>query len=327
MVFSRGAGRAGAEPAGAVRVRDARPTICRRGCSSSTSAAAASGWSWTRRASSCRSIRRRFSRPAAALTGLSGRYLEGVANIGDRLILVLNLAEALTFERSRCWKRTHKRQSWQPAKRTAAHSRLAPHSTRSLVLVAGRAGRRRPPARSRASPRRSPKGADAQLRALDDALGRRQRDGRVAEGDRRPGRVGRGLGRGAGVVGQRDGRVDRAGDGQHHQPGRLGRRDRPPRSRRAPRRSSTSPATTQEMATAAQQVTASISEMAGSVQVGQPRHRVADRVGQRDRRRDRGDDASRSRRCRATPTTWPRPPKRPRRRSTRWRRRSRKSAR
>jgi purine-binding chemotaxis protein CheW len=36
--------------------------------------------------------------PNAALTGLSGRYLEGVANIGDRLILVLNLSEVLTFD-------------------------------------------------------------------------------------------------------------------------------------------------------------------------------------------------------------------------------------
>ena len=36
--------------------------------------------------------------PSAALTGLSGRYLEGVANLGDRLILVLNLAATLTFE-------------------------------------------------------------------------------------------------------------------------------------------------------------------------------------------------------------------------------------
>lgn len=35
--------------------------------------------------------------PNAALTGLSGRYLEGVANIGDRLILILHLAETLTF--------------------------------------------------------------------------------------------------------------------------------------------------------------------------------------------------------------------------------------
>ena len=34
--------------------------------------------------------------PAAALTGLSGRYLEGVANLGDRLILVLNVDEVLT---------------------------------------------------------------------------------------------------------------------------------------------------------------------------------------------------------------------------------------
>ena len=35
--------------------------------------------------------------PATALTGLSGRYLEGVANIGDRLILVLNLEAVLAF--------------------------------------------------------------------------------------------------------------------------------------------------------------------------------------------------------------------------------------
>ena len=35
--------------------------------------------------------------PATALTGLSGRYLEGVANAGDRLILVLNLDAVLTF--------------------------------------------------------------------------------------------------------------------------------------------------------------------------------------------------------------------------------------
>jgi purine-binding chemotaxis protein CheW len=36
--------------------------------------------------------------PGAALTGLSGRYLEGIANVGDRLILVLDLAEVLTFD-------------------------------------------------------------------------------------------------------------------------------------------------------------------------------------------------------------------------------------
>jgi len=35
--------------------------------------------------------------PAAALTGLSGRYLEGVANLGDRLVLVLNLEAILEF--------------------------------------------------------------------------------------------------------------------------------------------------------------------------------------------------------------------------------------
>ena len=36
--------------------------------------------------------------PGSALTGLSGKYLEGIANVGDRLILILNLAEVLSFE-------------------------------------------------------------------------------------------------------------------------------------------------------------------------------------------------------------------------------------
>ena len=36
--------------------------------------------------------------PATALAGASGRYLEGVANVGDRLILVLNLEEVLAFD-------------------------------------------------------------------------------------------------------------------------------------------------------------------------------------------------------------------------------------
>ena len=35
--------------------------------------------------------------PASALTGMSGRYLEGVANLGDRLVLVLDLSEVLSF--------------------------------------------------------------------------------------------------------------------------------------------------------------------------------------------------------------------------------------
>jgi purine-binding chemotaxis protein CheW len=36
--------------------------------------------------------------PGSGLSGLSGRYLEGVVNIGNRLILVLNLAEVLSFD-------------------------------------------------------------------------------------------------------------------------------------------------------------------------------------------------------------------------------------
>ena len=35
--------------------------------------------------------------PGAGLGDLSGRYLEGVANVGDRLILVLNLPEVLAY--------------------------------------------------------------------------------------------------------------------------------------------------------------------------------------------------------------------------------------
>jgi purine-binding chemotaxis protein CheW len=35
--------------------------------------------------------------PNAALTGLSGRYVEGIANLDGRLILVLNLREVLNF--------------------------------------------------------------------------------------------------------------------------------------------------------------------------------------------------------------------------------------
>jgi purine-binding chemotaxis protein CheW len=36
--------------------------------------------------------------PASALSGLSGRYLQGIANVGGRLILVLDLAEVLKFD-------------------------------------------------------------------------------------------------------------------------------------------------------------------------------------------------------------------------------------
>lgn len=35
--------------------------------------------------------------PQEAITGLSGRYLEGVATIGQRIILVLNVTEVLSF--------------------------------------------------------------------------------------------------------------------------------------------------------------------------------------------------------------------------------------
>ena len=36
--------------------------------------------------------------PSSAIAGLSGRYLEGIANVGDRLILVLDLEEVLKID-------------------------------------------------------------------------------------------------------------------------------------------------------------------------------------------------------------------------------------
>ncbi len=36
--------------------------------------------------------------PPDAVTGLSGKYLAGIANVGDRLVLILNIDELLTFQ-------------------------------------------------------------------------------------------------------------------------------------------------------------------------------------------------------------------------------------
>jgi purine-binding chemotaxis protein CheW len=38
--------------------------------------------------------------PNAALTGISGRYIEGIANLRDRLILILDLRAVLDFSQS-----------------------------------------------------------------------------------------------------------------------------------------------------------------------------------------------------------------------------------
>ena len=180
--------------------------------------------------------RRRSSRPAQALTGLSGRYLDGVANIGDRLILVLDLAEVLSFERSDRWPRDAAyprgavmatRQNERPRDTRRAGVRHRAWSLAQAEQV-DRRGRRDRAHHRRGVGRRRRAGALARRARSSGA----ERDGGVAEGDRRPGRVGRGVGRGAAVVGQRDGRVDRAGDGQHGQPGGVDRRDRRRRSRR-----------------------------------------------------------------------------------------------
>ena len=73
----------------------ARHTICAPGCWSCCPAAGASGLIVD-------AAREFLSFDEAAIhpagIGLSGRYLEGVVNIGNRLILVLNLAEVLSFD-------------------------------------------------------------------------------------------------------------------------------------------------------------------------------------------------------------------------------------
>ena len=38
--------------------------------------------------------------PNQALAGISGQYIEGIANLNDRLVLILNLGEVLNFSQS-----------------------------------------------------------------------------------------------------------------------------------------------------------------------------------------------------------------------------------
>ena len=38
--------------------------------------------------------------PNQALAGISGQYIEGIANLNDRLVLILNLSEVLNFSQS-----------------------------------------------------------------------------------------------------------------------------------------------------------------------------------------------------------------------------------
>ena len=90
VVFSRGQVVPGVEPARAVRFR-ARALRRDDAAASSRSSAGRSVGLVVDAAREFVVVRpgARSSRPGSALTGLSGRYLEGIANVGDRLILVL----------------------------------------------------------------------------------------------------------------------------------------------------------------------------------------------------------------------------------------------
>jgi purine-binding chemotaxis protein CheW len=182
VVFSRGQ----VVPALNLRARfgfERRPTTCRRACWSSTPAAAASGWSSTRRASSSPSTPRRSSRRRRC-SGLSGRYLEGVANIGDRLVLVLNLAEALTFTIP-SWNARIRGSHGNPQSERP-RVRVAPALDTRPVLAQAEAGRD-DGRRDRAHHRRSLGGRGHAAALARSRARQHQRDGRVAERDGRAG--------------------------------------------------------------------------------------------------------------------------------------------
>ena len=158
--------------------------------------------------------------------------------------------------------------------------------------------------RARRRPSRSPPRPARCARLTDQVVGRGRRTAArarslagsadrghgVAQGDRR--RRPRASPRSAErprLVGQRDGGVDRAGQRQHR---RACRR----RSRRPRPRSQETAASIQHVSDTAQDDGRAVAagdhvdrDDGGAASRRSPRHRVADQLGQRDRRRDRGD--------------------------------------
>ena len=205
-----------------------------------------SAWSSTRRASSSTSRPTPIQPPHEALAGLSGRYVEGIASLGDRLILVLDLSRILNFAESadrRTRSATHGERARygnaheenRTAGRTDAQRRRPVAST--LTWCTERAGQVTTAAHGIARIADAVfEGAEVQTPVARRSGHRRQPDGDVADADGDAGRVGRRLDRRARLVGQRAGGLDRAGLGEHDEPGGARSPKPPPPRRRRPRR-------------------------------------------------------------------------------------------
>ncbi len=115
--------------------------------------------------------------------------------------------------------------------------------------------------------------------------------------------------------------------GEHREPGHVGDGDGRVGAPRPAPRSSRCAARPRRWRPPSQQVAASITQMAAATKTMSRDTDELRELGHRDGGGDRRDVALDLRRSPTTPTIWRSRPRRPRRRSTRWRRRSRKSAR
>ena len=267
--------------------------------------------------------------PHDAIGGLSGNYLDGVATLGDRIVLMLNIREVVEraptaaglIRLGECSVFKENDDGSQRRKRYTARAHRSPRTVARRGEPHHRGGvADRADDRPGVGGRRSA-GAVARQRAQ-----RPQPDDRVAQGDGDAGGVGH---RRRPTAWCRRStrsppRSSRSRGTRRASPASSSRRPR--RFRRATRRSRRSRhrAGDGHRGAAGHDVDDRDDRLG---EVDDRRHRRADLVGQRNRRGGRGDDAARSRASRRTPTTWPPPPKRRRPRSTRPRRRSRKSPR
>ncbi len=244
----------------------------------------------TKRASSSRIADGSIQPPSDAIGDLSGNYLDGVATLGDRIVLILNVVK---------W--------WQARPPRRRQMEASGYSKRRSVM-AGKGSNGAGAAGSTASARRGEldhrrgrphrenhrRGVRRRRRAGPLARQRAERpepDDRLAQGDGDAGRVHRDVHRRPRVVDQRGGRLHRAGQRE------CVRARLHSSSRRRPRFSRAA-LSIQDVATTAQEM-ADAAEAGDDVdgrddRVGQShhrRHRCAGLVGQPDRGRDRGDDA------------------------------------
>ena len=250
-------GRAGGQPARPVRLRARAATTCAPGCSSSRATAA--GRPGRRRRAR---VRRDSDRRDPAARRGARRAERPVPRgrssiIGDRLILVLNLERGTRPSAESVARRDSAAVKEQPWPAADENERPPERQTRRASTRDWCRAAEQVATAANAIARMTDEvsdGAEAQIRSLDGALsGLNEMAASLTETAGQAESVSA-LRRGAGVVGQRDGGVDRAGD-RATRPAWPRRSPRPARrSRRRARRSRSVAGTTQEMATAAQQV-------------------------------------------------------------------------